>query len=70
MKKYIKPELKNVRVRTVDSVMQATADEGLFPTFSMHNEEGEEGAFGNETVFEEETDAYSKNYRYLNVWER
>ena len=69
MKKYIKPEMKTVNVRTVDSVMQTAADDGTFPTFSMYDEEGDEGAFGNETIFEEETEAYKKNYRYLNIWE-
>ncbi|MBR5688364.1 MAG: hypothetical protein IKX36_10465 [Prevotella sp.] len=70
MKKYIKPEVKNVSVRSVDSMMQTTLDEGTFPTFSMHDEEGDEGAFSDEYIFEEEMGAYNKNYRYLNVWER
>lgn len=63
MKKYIKPAVKRIE-------MGQLCDDGM-PELSIYNQQGDEGGFANEDgLFEEETDAYYKNLRHLNVWER
>jgi hypothetical protein len=64
MKKYIEPAVKRVE-------MQHFCDGGVMPEISVYNQEGDEGGFAEENgTFEDESDAYSKNLRHLNVWEK
>ena len=65
MKKYIQPAVKYVETgRFCD-------DNTGMPEISIYNEQGDEGGFAEEyDIFEEESDAYYKNLRHLNVWER
>lgn len=63
MKKYITPAVKRVET-------ERFCDNGM-PEISLYNEQGDEGGFADEYgLFDEENDAYNKNIRHLNVWER
>lgn len=65
MKKYIQPAVKRIMTeRFCDG-------NDIMPEISVYNQEGDEGGFADEnSIFEEESDAYYKNLRHLNVWER
>lgn len=65
MKKYIQPAIK--RIQTEQLCDNTTG----MPEISIYNEQGDEGGFAEEyDLFEEESDAYYKNLRHLNVWEK
>ena len=65
MKKYIQPAIKRIITERF-----CDGTDGM-PEISIHNEQGDEGGFADENnIFEEENDAYYKNLRHLNVWER
>ena len=64
MKKYIQPAIKQIETENL-------CDTTGMPEISLYNEQGEEGGFANENdLFDEESDAYYKNLRHLNVWEQ